>query len=125
MKSVPRISEAEWEVLGVLWKKFPLTANEVFAALDKHGWKLNTVRTFLTRLEAKGVVTSHAGPDGKEFSPRIDRETCVRQASSTFLQRVFEGATGALLLHFAQSESLSPSEVAELQAILDEKRKGK
>jgi len=30
MKSIPRISEAEWEVLGVLWKKFPLTANEIF-----------------------------------------------------------------------------------------------
>ena len=124
MKSVPRISEAEWEVLGVLWKKFPLTANEVFAALDKHGWKLNTVRTFLTRLETKGIVTAHAGPDGKEFSPRIDRETCVRQASRSFLQRVFDGATGSLLLHFAKSESLSPTELAELQAILDEKRKG-
>ena len=124
MKAIPRISEAEWEVLGVLWKKFPLTANEIFAALDKHGWKLNTVRTFLTRLEGKGVITSQQGPDGKEFSPRIDRETCIREAGRSFLHRVFEGATGALLLHFAKSENLSLAELAELQSILDEKRKG-
>jgi len=124
MKSIPRISEAEWEVLGVLWKRFPLTANEIFAALDKHGWKLNTVRTFLTRLEGKGVIASQQGPDGKEFSPRIDRETCIRHASQSFLERVFGGATGALMLHFARSERISPSELAELQAILDQKRKG-
>src|SRR5690349_9377050 len=107
MKAVPRISEAEWEVLGVLWKKSPLTANEVFAALASRQWKLNTVRTFLTRLETKGVLVGVPGPDGKEYSPRYDRETCIRDASRSFLKRVFEGATGALLLHFAKSEKLS------------------
>jgi len=125
MKSIPRISEAEWEVLGILWKRFPLTASAVFDALKTRDWKLNTVRTFLTRLEGKGVITSAPGPEGKEFSPRIDRETCIRAASRSFLERVFDGATGALLLHFAKSERLSTAELAELQSILDQKRKGK
>jgi BlaI family transcriptional regulator, penicillinase repressor len=124
MKPVPRISEAEWEVLAVLWKKFPLTANEIFAALAARHWKLNTVRTFLTRLENKGVLASVPGPEGKEFSPRYDRETCIREAGQSFLKRVFEGATGALLLHFAKGNQLSATDLAELQSILDQKRKG-
>src|SRR5882757_973260 len=110
MKAVPRISDAEWEVLGVLWKQSPLTAQEVFAALADRAWKLTTVRTFLTRLESKGVVAALQGPDGKEFSPRFDRETCIRDASRSFLDRVFDGATGALLLHFAKSERLSAAD---------------
>jgi len=125
MKSVPRISEAEWEVLGVLWNRSPLTASQVFDALSDRDWKLNTVRTFLTRLEGKGVIAAEQTAEGKAFTPTLDRDTCVREASQTFLDRVFGGATGALLLHFAKSKGLSTAELTELQDILDRKRKGK
>ena len=124
MKSVPRISEAEWEVLGVLWNRSPLTASQVFEALSDRDWKLNTVRTFLTRLEGKGVIAAAQTDDGKAFTPTLDRDTCVREASQTFLDRVFGGATSALMLHFAKNNGLSARELAELQDILDRKRKG-
>ena len=48
--STPRISESEWEILSVLWRKAPLTAAQVLALLPEKAWKLNTVRTFLARL---------------------------------------------------------------------------
>lgn len=122
----PRISEAEWEVLNILWKKAPLTATRIFEALpaDKI-WKLNTVRTFLARLEKKGIVGARDGAEAKEFSPRVTRAACVRQEGESFLERVFEGGAAALLVHFARSKRLSAAELAELQAILDEKRKEK
>jgi BlaI family penicillinase repressor len=123
MPRIPRISEAEWEVLAVLWRQAPLTATQVFASLatDKT-WKLNTVRTFLSRLEKKGVLRSREGKDAKQFLPAISREACVRQESESFLARVFDGGTAALLLHFARSKRLSTSELAELEAILAQKR---
>jgi BlaI family penicillinase repressor len=58
MSEVPRISDAEWKVLGVLWKNSPLTASQIFDQLAAREWKLNTVRTFLTRLENKGVIAA-------------------------------------------------------------------
>jgi BlaI family transcriptional regulator, penicillinase repressor len=125
MKKLPRISEAEWEVLTVLWRKAPLTASQVFVELGQRAWKLNTVRTFLARLEKKKVIAAKSGADGKAFSPSIDREHCIREASQSFLDRVFEGATGSLLVHFVRSKRLSESELAELQEILEQKRKGK
>jgi BlaI family penicillinase repressor len=121
MKNIPRISEAEWEVISVLWRQAPLTASEVFAALGARAWKLNTVRTFLARLEKKGVIAAQESPQGKTFAPKIAREACIRDASQTFLDRVFEGATGSLLLHFVRSKRLSEAELAELQAILAQK----
>ena len=125
MKSVPRISEAEWDVLTVLWRKSPLTASQVFAELSDRAWKLNTVRTFLARLDKKGVIAAKDSADGKVFTPRIAREACVRDASQTFLDRVFEGATGSLLVHFVKSKRLTEAELAELETILAGKRKRK
>jgi len=125
MKQVPRISEAEWEVLGILWKKAPLTAAEVFDRLSGKKWKFSTVRTFLARLERKGVVGSQENRFAKTYSPLISREDCVRDASQSFLDRVFDGAAASLLIHFAKNKRLSDRERAELQEILAQKRKGK
>ncbi len=126
MRRIPRISEAEWEVLGVLWKKAPLTAAQVFETLAvNRAWKLNTVRTFLARLEKKGVVAAQDQPEAKTFAPAISREACVRQESDSFLARVFEGGTAALMLHFARSKRLSADELAQLETILAEKRREK
>lgn len=123
---MPRISEAEWEILSLLWKKAPLTATQVFEALPGKVWKLNTVRTFLTRLEKKGAIRADLpGEAAKQFRPAVSREACVRRESDTFLARVFEGGAAALLLHFARSKRLSAAELAELEAILAQKRKEK
>ena len=123
---VPRISEAEWEILSILWKSAPLTATQVFAARPDPAWKLNTVRTFLARLEKKGAIrAAECSQTAKQFWPVVSREACVRQESDSFLARVFEGGTAALLLHFAKSKRLSSSELAELEAILSQKRKEK
>ncbi|MBE7209876.1 MAG: BlaI/MecI/CopY family transcriptional regulator [Gluconacetobacter diazotrophicus] len=122
--SVPRVSESEWEILSVLWKKSPLTAAEVFASLSGKAWKLNTVRTFLARLEKKGAVgAEEQAQAAKRFAPLVSKAACVRRESDSFLARVFEGGTAALLLHFAKSKRLSAAELAELEAILADKRK--
>ena len=50
---VPRISDAEWVVMRVLWKKSPLTTNEVVAAVQPGSdWKPKTIHTLLNRLVA-------------------------------------------------------------------------
>jgi BlaI family penicillinase repressor len=123
MSITPRISEAEWEVLAVLRRKPSLTASQVFAELGERTWKLNTVRTFLTRLEKKGVIASQDSPSGRIFRPNISHELLVSEASQSFLDRVFQGATASLLLHFVESKRLSDAEVADLEAILAQKRK--
>ena len=124
--ATPRISESEWDILSILWKKSPLTATQVLAALSNKAWKLNTVRTFLARLEKKGAVrTQESTETAKQFVPAVSREACVRQESDSFLARVFEGGTGALLLHFAKGKRLGAAELAELEAILAAKRKEK
>jgi predicted transcriptional regulator len=82
------------------------------------------VRTFLTRLEKKGVVRVEEGAEGKLYAPAISREACVGKESQSFLDRVFEGATASLLVHFAKSKPLSVGELAELEEILAKNKPG-
>ncbi len=124
MARVPKISESEWEVMNVLWERPGLTAALVYERLEEQGWKLNTVRTFLTRLEAKKAVKSSAGAEARVFSPTVTREACLRGEGESFANRFFKGATGALLLHFAESTKLSDKELAELEEIIRQKKKG-
>jgi len=112
-------------VLSILWKTAPLSSTQIIARLDTRSWKASTVRTFLSRLEKKGVIAVEEGPDGRVYLPKISREACVVQESQSFLNRVFEGATASLLVHFAKGKRLSEKEVAELQAILNENKRRK
>ena len=122
MKEV-RISEAEWEVMEVLWHRSPITAAEVISSLEKTSWAPTTIRTMLTRLVEKRVLAMKKQEDGLTFRPLVDREECVRRESESFLERVFGGATNPLLVHFVRRAKLSPDEVRELQKILRTKGK--
>lgn len=119
----PKISSAEWEVMNVIWTDAPLTAVEVFERLPKgHGWAPKTVNTFLARLTEKGVVA--AKKEGKAFvyTARFPREACVKSESDSFLQRVFNGAAGELVLHFCERAELSAEEIRELERLLKTKK---
>jgi BlaI family transcriptional regulator, penicillinase repressor len=119
----PKISSAEWEVMNVIWEKQPLTATEVFEALPAgHGWKQKTVNTFLARLVEKRVL--EADKDGKAFvyTARVAHEESVKIEGASFLQRVFRGATGDLMLHFCEKAELSREEILELEQLLKKKK---
>ena len=125
MTPIPKISEAEWIVMEVLWRNpRPLTALEVVQQLAAHKqWQDQTIRTMLRRLIRKKALTYKA--DGKiyYYSPAVSREQCVRGESRSFLERIFGGAPQPLLVQLAQEPKLSATEIAELKKILQAKEK--
>lgn len=115
----PKISSAEWEVMNVMWSNNRATAAEVFAALpNAKEWKQKTVNTFLTRLVAKGVLKVSKDNHVNVYTPALRRQDCVRAESRHFLERVFQGATGPLLVHFCGEAKLTPDEITELEILL-------
>ena len=76
--------------------------------------------TYLTRMEAKGLVTID-----KERYPHIyraaqDRAACQAQERHSFLQRVYQGSAGDLVAAFLKEEPISPEERDKLRRLLDE-----
>lgn len=105
--------------MSVIWAREPLTAAEVFAALPAgHGWKQKTVNTFLTRLVDKAVLTVDKSGKAFVYAARVAREKCVQAESDSFLRRVFQGATGDLVLHFCGQADLTAEEIRELEQLL-------
>ena len=124
MPQLPRISEAEWVVMEVVWKQNPITALEVVQHLaDRKEWQDQTIRTMLRRLIRKKALTYRA--EGKVFfyAPAVSREQCVREESQSFLERVFGGAAQPLLVQLVQESRLSADDIAELKRILRDKEK--
>ena len=118
----PRISDAEWEVMEVIWRKFPITSAEVIGVLVKErAWAANTVRTMLARLVKKNAL--HYRQEGNRYlyHPAIPRDRCVKSEVDSLLHRLFGGATQPLLVHFVRNKKLSAAEIADLRRILDEK----
>jgi predicted transcriptional regulator len=116
-----RISEAEHAVMEALWLKSPLTAVEVCETVcEPRGWSMPTVKTLLSRLVAKGAVATE--PEGRRFlyTPLLAREAYVGTESRRLVDRLFGGRAAPLFAHLAESEALSPDDIAEIERLLNE-----
>ena len=86
----PSISEAEWEVMKVLWKKGRQTANQVISAIQEQtDWKPKTIRTLLDRLTKKKVVGVDKEQKIYVFFPLYSEEECKHAEAQSFVKRVY------------------------------------
>lgn len=122
MAAAVTISDAEWQVMNVVWQDQPVEAQQVVDQLAQaNGWSAATVKTMLHRLIRKGALAFQQ--DGKRYLYRasVRRADCVRQASRSFLDRVFGGAAAPALMHLVKTSKLTDEEVAELRRLLSQK----
>lgn len=125
MAKIPAISDAEWQVMRVVWEHAaPITANEVVEALSRTtDWSPATIKTMVNRLVKKGALAYEAQGKRYLYRAKVKREECVRSEGRSFLQRVFGGAMAPMLNHFVRDADLTAEEVAELRRILSQKEK--
>jgi len=124
MPPLPKISDAEWQVMDVIWSgDAPLTAGEIVGSLTKTPkWNPRTIKTMLNRLVNKGALRFEAEGNRYLYRPAVSRNACVRKESRSFLQRVFGGDVAPMLAHFVEDARLTPRQVAELRKILAQKK---
>ena len=119
-----RVSDAEWEVMSVLWRESPLTSSEVVDRVAaRKGWRSRTIRTLLDRLVDKGAVDLSRDQRPRLYKPILNQEECVSQQSRSFLDRVFGGEPASMLLHMVKHDQLTPAEVEKLKKILSKHQK--
>ncbi len=124
-----KITQAEWEVMRILWDAtVPIPASEVAARLeDKAAWKPKTVRTFLNRLVQKQAVDAiKIGPKGAEllhYVPLVDEVSTLRAKQETFLGKFFGGTIHSMLAGCIQSGEISTEELLQLREMIDQQVK--
>src|ERR1051326_2911025 len=118
----PRISDAEWTVMKVVWQLKTATAKQVVEALaGDAAWKPKTIHTLLSRLVQKGVLATEKPAREYLFRPLASEEECRRAASRSFMTRVFDGQVAPFLSCFLADQKLSRKEIEEIRSILNKK----
>lgn len=111
-----KISDSEWKIMEIIWEKGSVLQSDIMDAL--HGkWNKNTVYTFLSRLEQKGLVAAEGTP--KQFRAVVSREDCVAQEEENFLNKIYHGSAGKMVTAFLQEGRLTADEVEELKKLLE------
>jgi BlaI family penicillinase repressor len=123
MDQIPQISDAEWQVMKVIWAKAPVTANEVIRELEAETqWKPKTIKTLLGRLVKKNAVSYKTENRTYIYYPTVTEEECIKLETQSFVKRVYDGSINLLLTSFIKEQKLTREEIEELKQILDENR---
>ena len=123
---MPSVSDAELEVLKVLWASGPATVREVAAALRRQRRRLayNTVLTLLSRLRDKGFVDADRRDTAHVFRAVVSRDELVGSSLSALADRVCDGTASPLLLALVRDPRLSSDDIAHLRKLLDDLEPG-
>lgn len=124
MKKLPQISDAEFEVMDVIWKYAPFSTSEITDRLTATtDWSPKTIFTMLSRLEKKGVITHRKESRVFVYTPCVKKEAYLAVESRTLADRFFDGAMKQMVVSFLDQKDLTPEDLAELQSILDKKHR--
>jgi BlaI family penicillinase repressor len=114
-----QISDAESRIMEALWRKAPLTAEQIISTVGpENGWAPATVKTLITRLLKKNAIAGAKEADGYCYRPLVARAQYVQSESQGLLDRLFKGEVAPLVAHFAENRRLSAKDVKQLKALI-------
>ncbi len=119
MKKLPQISEAEFEVMKIIWKYAPISTNEVTEKLTKTtNWSPKTIQTMLKRLVTKKALTYQKESRVFVYTPLVQEAEYIRQESNSFLKRFYNGNIISMVSSYLEDEKLSDTELDTLRHLL-------
>lgn len=116
---LPQISEAEFEVMKIVWKHAPINTNEITERLLKTtSWSPKTIQTLIKRLTDKGALTYEKQGRVFVYTPLVKEDEYIGQESSSFLERFYGGDITAMLSAYIENDRLTLAELENLKRLL-------
>lgn len=110
------ISDAEWEVMRIVWTLKQAYTSDILAALkEKKDWSESTIKTLIRRLVNKQLLSSKK--DGRKFiySPLVSESQMINQSSKKLLAKMCDMHKGATILKLLQDSPISKSDLIKLE----------
>ena len=121
----PRPTDAELEILTVLWSRGPSTVRDVHEVIAaRKPAQYTTVLKLMQIMADKGLVHRDQKQRAHIYAAARPREWTQRQLAGDLLRKAFAGSPGSLMLGALSSHKASKKELAELRRLLDEYEKG-
>ena len=122
MHALPHISEAEFEVMKIVWKSAPINTNEITERLLKTtSWSAKTIQTLIKRLVTKGALTYEKQGRVFVYTPLVEENEYISQQSNSFIKRFYDGDISAMLSANLENNQLSETELNHLRSLLSKK----
>ena len=121
MSKLPQISEAEFEVMKVIWKYAPISTNEVTEKLTQTtDWSPKTIQTMLKRLVTKKALTYEKQSRVFVYTPLVPETEYIRQESNSFLNKYYNGNIVSMLTSYLEDDKLSKTVLDPLRHLLSD-----
>lgn len=121
MSKLPQISEAEFEVMKVIWKYAPISTNEVTEKLTQTtDWSPKTIQTMLKRLVTKKALTYEKQSRVFVYTSLVPETEYIRQESNSFLNKYYNGNIVSMLTFYLEDDKLSKTELDTLRHLLSD-----
>lgn len=112
------LTQAEWQVMDLLWQQ-PHTLMELVTALEESiGWSKSTVATMVRRMEAKGIITHDTSDRARVYRPALKKTDAALRETRSLLDRAYQGSIGLLVSNLASEKGLTRQDIDELYEIL-------
>ena len=122
MSKLPQISEAEFEVMKIVWKYAPISTNDITDRLTRTtAWSPKTIQTLIKRLVTKKALTYEKQSRVFIYTPLVAESEYISQESNTFLKRFYNGNITSMLSAYIESDALSEKEIDTLRSLLSKK----
>ena len=119
MNHLPQISEAEFEVMKIVWNHAPINTNEITEKLTRTtSWSPKTIHTLIKRLVTKGALTYEKQGRIFVYTPLVKENEYIGQERNSFLKRFYNGDITAMVSAYIDNERLTESELDILRSLL-------
>jgi len=117
----PRPTDAELEILTVLWSRGPATVRDVHETIgSRRPTQYTTVLKQMQVMAEKGLVRRDENQRAHIYEAARPREWTQRQLAGDMLTRAFNGSAKSLMIGALSSRKASKQELAELRTLLEE-----
>lgn len=124
MNQIPPITDAELEIMRILWANPDSPSSRVVKLMTQQiGWSPNTTRTLLNRLvqkEAVGTKQEKGSKRNQLFYPIISEQEYLRSETTSFMKKMYGGALKPMLVNFLEDKQLNAQEIQDLKALFGE-----
>ena len=118
---LPPLSQAQLEIMNVVWDHGNVTVADVWKTLSKHRKVArNTILTMLTRLEEKGWLQRDSEGHAHQYRAALPREATLGSMIKQLVESAFGGSAEGLMLALLQGRGVSKEEAAKLRAMIDQ-----
>lgn len=120
--SIPQISEAEFEVMKIVWKYEPISTNDITEKLLRTTeWSPKTIQTLIKRLVNKGALSYEKQGRMFIYTPLVKENEYIGEESNSFLKRFYNGDISAMVSAYLENDRLSDTDIEHLRSLLSKK----